>query len=140
MASGVIYYSRIWLIRLGKVAPFVLCSIVLVSYIENIYSLFTQNYIEFDDGYYLNKPISWAISKYVKYDFYTMLSIGVLSFAIETCKWNKLAIVYLGFQLLEKHYFATIELDIWFYFIASVLNAILCAFFVYKGVCIIKMC
>lgn len=93
-----------------------------------------------DDFVVLNKPISFFIGSYFEYNLQALVIITIISFAIETCKWNKLAIVYLGFQLLEKHYFSTVELDIWFYFIVSVLNAILCAFFMYKGVRIIKMC
>lgn len=138
--SIIAYKAKTLLINTGKVIPFILCFLVLISYIENIYSLSFCNYIAIDDFVVLNKPISFFIGGYFEYNLQALVIITIISFAIETCKWNKLAIVYLGFQLLGKHYFATVELDIWFYFIVSVLNAIVCAFFMYKGVCIFKIC
>lgn len=137
---SIVNKSRVCLIRLGKIIPFILCFVVLISYSENIFSLITHNYLLYEDVYVLNKPISFFIGSYFEYNLQALVIITIISFAIETCKWNKLAIVYLGFQLLEKHYFATVELDIWFYFIVSVLNAIVCAFFMYKGVRIFKNC
>lgn len=138
--SVIAYKAKTLLINAGKVIPFILCFLVLISHIENIYSLSFCDYMAIDDFVVLNKPISFFIGSYFEYNLQALVIITIISFAIETCKWNELAIVYLGFQLLEKHYFSTVELDIWFYFIVSVLNAILCAFFMYKGVRIIKMC
>ena len=37
-----IHKARIWLIRLGKVLPFVICFIVMLSYSETVFNLATN--------------------------------------------------------------------------------------------------
>ena len=128
-----IYAFRRALIRLGKIAPFVLCFIVCVSYMENVYALFTNSYMEFADGVYLYKPISWAIGNQLEYNISHLAVLCVLSIAISTCLYNKLACLYLGISLLEKSYF-DFELEpIWIYIICTI-NIIIASYLVFKGV------
>lgn len=121
------------LIRLGKIAPFVLCFIVCVSYIEDVYALFTNSYMEFADGVYLYKPISWAIGNQLEYNISHLAVLCVLSIAISTCLYNKLACLYLCISLLEKSYF-DFELEpTWIYIICTT-NIIIASYLVFKGV------
>lgn len=134
MNNAFIRQTRVILIRLGKVIPFVICAIILVSYCESVYALTINDYIEFNDGIYLNKPISWFIGEYFKYDIASLFIIVVLSFAIETCFWNKLACLYLGINLYEKYYFPTIELYEEYIYAICLVNICICGLLVYKGI------
>lgn len=134
MRNDFITKARFALIRLGKVVPFVICAVILVSYCESLVSLITNDYIEFADGVYLNKPISWFIGGYFKYDIVTVFIITIISFAIETCYWNKLACLYLAINLYEKFYFANNEFETYVYYIVSSINILVCVFLCYKGI------
>lgn len=110
MNNKIIKASRIALIELGKLSPFIVCFVVLISYIESLYALANDEYILFDDSLVLYKQISSFIGDYFEYNLITVLLLVVISIAVETCIWNKLCIAYLTIQLYEKHYFMTIEL------------------------------
>lgn len=133
MKNSVITNTRIALIRIGKIAPFLVCAIIALSYIESMYALATNDYVVFDNDTYLNKPISWYIGNYFKYDIATVIILSVLSISVETCIYNKLACAYLGINLAEKSYF-DFELDIWQIYTIAILNLIISAYFTYKGV------
>lgn len=126
--------TRYALIRMGKVLPFIVCFILLISYSECLYALSIKDYIEFPSGVYLNKPVSWAIGEYFRYDLPTLVFFAIVSFAIRTCIWNKLAIVYLAVQLYEKSFFAAHEYDVSIYYIVTIVNIALCLFFCCKGI------
>lgn len=102
--------ARILLIRLGKLSPFLVCFLVLISYVENLYALIFDEYILFDNALVLYKPISNFIGDYFEYNLITVILLIVISIAVETCIWNKLCIAYLTIQLYEKHYFVSVEL------------------------------
>ena len=121
------------LIRLGKIAPFVLCFIVCVSYMEDVYALFTNSYMEFADGVYLYKPISWAIGNQLEYNISHLLVLCVLSIAISTCLYNKLACAYLGINLAEKSYF-DFELEPTAIYIICLANIVVAGYLTYKGI------
>jgi len=120
------------LIRLGKIIPFVLCFIVCVSYIEDVYALYTNSYIEFADGVYLYKPISWAIGNHLEYNISHLAVLCVLSIAISTCLYNKLACGYLGINLAEKSYF-DFELEPTYIYIICIINIAISFYLTYKG-------
>lgn len=124
---------RVLLIQLGKAIPFILCFIVCASYIENAYSLRTYNFIEFSDGVYLNKPISWFIGSYFEYNLPHLFVVVILSIALETCIYNKLACAYLGFNLLEKSYL-DFELEPTTIYVICITNIVITSFLCYKGV------
>ena len=121
------------MIYLGKVLPFFICAIVTISYLECLYALFKYEYIQVGDSVYLNKPLSFFIGEYFELAFPTWLFLAITTIAIRTCKWNKLAVLYLAFQLFEKSYFSTHCWDIDYYYIVIELNAIVSCFLVIKG-------
>ena len=125
--------TRYALIRIGKIAPFIVCFIVMVSYIEDIYALALDRYIEFSDGIYLDKSLSWYIGNYFKYDLATLVVLVVISYAIETCIHNRLACLYLGINLLEKSYF-DFELEPTYIYIICLANIIVAGWLTYKGI------
>ena len=131
--SSIEYRARKSLIHLGKVLPFLICAIVTISYLEGFKALLMYEYIQVDDGTYLYKPISFFIGEYFELDFPTWLFLAITSVAIKTCKWNKIAVLYLAFQLFEKSYFATHCWDIGYYYIVIWLNALISCFLVLKG-------
>ena len=133
MKNSFVTNTRIALIRIGKIAPFLVCAIIALSYIESIYALATNDYVMFDNGTYLNKPISWYIGNYFKYDIATVFILSVLSISVETCLYNKMACAYLGVNLIEKSYF-DFEMDLWPIYIICTVNIIISTFIIYKGV------
>ena len=133
MNNSLITKARYGLIRTGKVLPFVVCSIVCISYVEDIYALLSNNYMNFADGAYLSKPLSWLIGNYFTYDIVMLFVLVVLSVAIKTCYWNKLACAYLGLNLFEKSYF-DFKLEPTAIYIICTLNIIVAGFLIYKGV------
>jgi hypothetical protein len=132
MNNSLITKARYGLIRMGKVLPFVVCGIVCISYIEDIYALLSNNYMNFADGAYLSKSLSWFIGNYFTYDIVMLFVLVVLSIAIETCYWNKLACLYLGINLLEKSYF-DFELEPTTIYIICTLNMIIAGFLTFRG-------
>ena len=126
--------TRYALIRMGKVLPFIVCFILLISYSECLYSLSIKDYIEFPSGVCLNKAVSWAIGEYFRYDLPTLVFFAIVSFAIRTCIWNKLSIAYLAVQLYEKSFFAAHEYNVSIYYIVTIVNIALCLFFCCKGI------
>lgn len=130
----IVIRARKQMIYLGKVLPFLICMIVAISYLECLKALFTLDLLEFSDGVYLNKPISFFIGKYFELDVPTLSFVAIISIAIRTCKWNKLAILYLAFQMFEKSYFATHAWDnIEGYYIVAILNILVCSYLIIKG-------
>ena len=136
MANTFITKTRIALIRIGKVSPFVVCFIVGLSYVEDIYALLFNNFVEFSDGIYLEKPVSWFIGNYFKYDIASLIFLVVLSFAIQTCIFNKLACGYLGVNLWEKSYL-DFELEPTYIYIICIANIIVAGYLTIKGISIL---
>ena len=128
-----IHRARILLIELGKMSPFVVCFIVLISYAEDIYSLYTEKFVIYENSVVLNKPISWTLGDYFEYNLTTVVILLIISVAISTCVYNKIAVLYLLVQLVEKKYFITIELYPEYIYAICVTNIIICTFLCYKG-------
>ncbi len=133
MRDGLVHRTRIALIRMGKVAPFFVCAIVLVSYIEDVLSLTFNHYMQFDDGVYLSKPVSWFIAQYFKYDIMTVFVLTVISISIETCVFNKLACIYLLVNLIEKSFF-DFEMEPSEIYCICIVNIIISGWLVHKGI------
>lgn len=133
MNNNFITKTRVTLIQIGKIAPFVVCFVVFISYTEDVYSLMFDRYVEFSDGVYLQKDLSWFIGNYFKYDLATLSFLVVLSCAIQTCVYNKLACAYLGINLAEKSYF-DFELEPTTIYIICIANILICCFFCHKGI------
>lgn len=135
---NLIHRTRILLIRFGKVVPFVVCALVFISYIENIYALYNECYLTINGVVILNKPISYLIGSYFEYNALFLSFLIVVSFAIETCIYNKLAIFYLAINLYEKSYFTNHVYENNIYYIVAIINALVCAFFCNKGIKILR--
>ena len=121
------------LINVGKILPFVVCFIVLISYIENVYSLTIEDYMYYDGYYVLNKQVSNFIGSIFEYNIQTLAVLVLISFAISTCIYNKLACCYLGINLAEKSYF-DFELEPTTIYIICLANIIVAGYLTYKGI------
>lgn len=128
-----IYGFRVLLIRLGKMLPFLITFLVFISYAESLYALATNSLAEFDGEVVLYKPISWFIASHFEYNIYVVGLLCIISIAIETCIWNKLALVYLLFQLLEKELLLMVALEVWQSYVVIVMNMLLSLFLTFKG-------
>lgn len=133
--KDIVYRARKEMIYCGKFLPFLICAVVCISYLECLKALLTYDVLEFSDGVYLNKPISFFIGQFFELDFPTLVFLAIISVAIKTCKWNKLAVVYLAFQMFEKSYFSSHAWDgLEGYYIVIVLNITISSFLVLKGI------
>ena len=132
-----IHKARIWLIRLGKVLPFVICFIVMLSYSETVFNLATNDFNSWCGIVIPSKPISWLIGRYFEYNLQMLVVLCIISIAIETCYWNKLACFYLGINLLEKSYF-NFELEPVTIYIICLANIVVAGWLTYKGLRIIS--
>ena len=128
-----IHKARIWLIRFGKVLPFVVCFIVMLSYSETIFNLATNDLNDWCGTIIPNKPISWLIGQYFEYNLQTLAVLVIISIAIETCIYNKLACGYLGANLAEKSYF-DFELEPTTIYIICLANIIVAGYLSFKGI------
>lgn len=118
------------LIRIGKMLPFVLCFIVCISYTESLYG----NIIVYGDISFIETPISFFVAEYFEYDLLSLVVMLTISVAIETCYWNKLAIIYLCINLYERSYFATTEISEEAALLFAILNIITSGFLAFKGI------
>lgn len=133
--NGIAHRARIVLISFGKQLPFIFCFILAISYSECIYALANEKFVVLGNEMYLKKPISWFLGGLFEYSTQFIVLATIISFAIRTCKWNKLAILYLAINLCEKHYFETHQLESENgYYIVSVINIVICVFLVIKGI------
>lgn len=128
--------ARIWLIRLGKILPFVICFIVAISYLETLFSLITNKLVDWCGYIIPNTSLSFFIGSYFEYNVQMLVVLTILSIAIQTCRWNRLACLYLFFNLIEKSYF-DFELDIETIYCICIINIIASTYLTYKGIKII---
>lgn len=125
--------ARRLLINIGKMLPFVVCFLVLLNYAESLYAMMTEDYLNYDGCIILNTPIAFYIGSHFEYNIQMLVVLCVISVAIETCIYNKLACLYLGVNLFEKSYF-DFELEPYQIYVIIAVNLIASGFFVYKGV------
>ena len=130
---NVTYRTRVLLINIGKVLPFIVCGIVIISYFESAFALYSQDYLLYDDYVILRKPLSYLIGSYFEYNLQMLVVLCIVSIAIETCIYNKLACLYLGINLLEKSYF-DFELEPTTIYLICFANIIVAAYLTYKGI------
>lgn len=125
--------ARRLLINIGRALPFVLCSLVFISYAEQLFSLVFDRYVEMDGYMYLDTRITSTIATYVKYDWLFACLTFVISIAIEACRWNILSALYLFVNLLEKHV-CTFEFEEWSAYLFLIANLLTSLYFSYKGI------
>ena len=125
--------ARRLLINIGKMLPFIVCFLVLLNYAESLCAMMTEDYLSYDGCIILNTPIAFYIGSHFEYNIQMLVVLCVISVAIETCIYNKLACLYLGVNLLEKSYF-DFELEPYQIYVIIAVNLLASGFFVYKGV------
>lgn len=77
------------LIRFGKTIPFVLAFILLVGYVETIYSIITKNtIIDAEENVIYNLPASFYLADIVYIDWLDVLLVWILCVALELCKYS----------------------------------------------------
>lgn len=134
MTETFVVKSRRLLIRIGKLLPFFLCLIVAVGYAETIYALVANNYVLYNNDITLNTPISFWVGKIFIYDWVTLSIIVLIGFAIETCRWHKIATAYLALQIYERDLIASVELEEYTILEIAIANLIVSIYLVYKGI------
>lgn len=130
--------ARRALIKCGKSLPFVLCFIVLISYFESLIALSTHDYLLYGDYMVLNTPLSFAIASFAQYDLLYIIVLVIVSFAIEACYYNRISLLFLLFNIYERAYFTNHVYENNIYYIVAIINALICAFFCYKGIKILR--
>lgn len=127
-----IYKFRGLLIQIGKFLPFVVCFIVLINYAEVVIALALDDFLDWNSVFVPNTRLSFLIGSYIEYNITHLAVLIVLSFAIETCIYNKLACAYLGLNLFEKSYF-DFEVEPTYIYAICTANIFVCIFLIYKG-------
>lgn len=125
------------LIRIGKILPFVVCLLMCINYLESAISLAINNFLIYDDVVILNTPFSFFIGRYFEYNIQMLVVLIIISYAVETCVFNKLACLYLGINLLEKSYF-DFEVEPTYIYIICLANIIVAGWLTHKGIRIIS--
>jgi len=120
------------LIQVGKVLPFVVCFLVVINCAETVFALATNDFLMYDGIVIPNTRISFFIGHYFEYNLQMLVVLVIISIAIETCIYNKMACAYLGVNLIEKSYF-DFEMDLWPIYIICMVNIIISTFLIYKG-------
>lgn len=132
--NRLINLSRRWLIYLGKMLPFLFCAIVFVSYTETLFNVVLSHYYSYGEYIIVNKDISRFIASYIEYDWSSVIVLAIISIAIETCYWNKLAVVYLALQLLEKTIIYDYEFTPMYACVIALANMMVSGYLVYRGI------
>lgn len=125
--------ARKLVIDIGKVLPFIVCGVVIISYVESLFSLALSNYLYYDGTMILDTPLSFLVGQIFEYDVIMFAIMLVLGLAIEACRWNILTTLYLGIHLLEKSYF-DFELTPFCIYLIIISNLIVSCYLVYRGI------
>lgn len=126
------------LIHIGKVLPFVVCFLMCINYSETAFALATSDYLHYDSVVIPNTPISFFVGQYFEYNLQMLAVLVIISIAIETCIYNKLACGYLGVNLAEKSYF-DFELEPTAIYIICLANIIVAGYLILRGINIIML-
>lgn len=132
-ASHVAWNARKLIIDIGKVLPFLVCCVVILSYVESLFSLALSDFLYLDGAMILNTPLSYLVGQIFEYDVIMFAIMLVLGLAIEACRWNILTTLYLGIHLLEKSYF-DFELTPFCIYLIILSNLIVSCYLVYRGI------
>ena len=98
-----VHLFRKLLIRIGKVIPFVLAFVVVLGYVEIIYAHGNNLTVMIDDEfetYYT--PLSNFIGNIIYIDWFDVLLLYIIAFALEFCKYNLRAVHYLLLNLAVR--------------------------------------
>lgn len=125
------------LIRIGKVLPFIVCFLVLANYAETLFAVATNDLIVYDGIVIPNTRISFFIGRYFEYNLQMFIVLCIISIAIETCIYNKMACSYLGVNLFEKSYF-DFEIEPTYIYIICLVNILVAGWITYKGINVLR--
>ena len=120
------------LIQIGKLLPFVICSLVFINYAETAFALATSHFLLYDGIVIPNTQLSFIVGLYFEYNLQMLLVLAIISISVETCVYNKMACAYLGINLYEKSLF-DFELEPTYIYMICFINIIIAAWLVYKG-------
>ena len=104
-----------------------------VTFNTIIEELQNNDIIAYDSYVILQKPITFFIGQYFEYNLQMLFVLVILSIAIQTCVYNKLACGYLGINLAEKSYF-DFELEPTYIYIICFVNILVAGYLTYKGI------
>lgn len=130
--------AKYLLITLAKILPFIFCLVVCVSYLESFFSLIAHDFSINDSYLVLKTPLSWFVATIYTYGWYTILALVILAIAMETCIWNRLAILYLALHLVFKQFIEQIELYEYQVYILCLVNITISTILIMKGLKIRK--
>ena len=130
-----INWFRRLLIQVGKALPFAVCFLVVINFTETVFALATNDFLMYDGIVIPNTRISFFIGHYFEYNIQMLFVLVILSIAISTCVYNKLACGYLGINLAEKFYF-DFELEPTYIYIICTANIIVAGYLTFKGITI----
>lgn len=109
-----------------------LCFIVLINYIECGLCLIREDYVLYGEYIIPNTKVSFIVGDFFEYDFVAIAIVIIISVAVETCIYNKLACLYLCVNLLEKELFTSSMDEVWVEAVC-VCNIIPIMILLYKG-------
>ena len=124
------------LIQIGKLLPFVICSLVFINYAETAFALATNDFLVWNSMVVPNTQLSFIVGLYFEYNLQMLLVLAIISIAIETCVYNKMACAYLAINLFEKFYF-NFELEPINIYIICIANMVVSGILTFKGIKII---
>lgn len=135
MSNQLANTARKTLIRFGKIFPFVLCSVIALSYIENLYAVLAFDIIVVDGIAIYNTPLSFAIGMKFEYDILFSFVASIISVSVEVCKYNLMAIAYIWLNLIERHIlFNSDPYDNEIYYVICISNIIASGYLTLKGI------
>lgn len=125
--------TRRLLVNIAKVLPFAICAIVLIHYTETLFAILSNSFVEYCGCVVYKTPISWFIASYFEYGIFTIAISFILAIAMETCVYNRIAILYLLLNLGEKHYLSAVEIPAMGIIGIALANLSICSLFLFKG-------
>ena len=126
------HYARKALIIIGKCIPFILCTTILATYTETLFACGLSHFCNYGGVVIPYTPFSFIVGRLFEYDYLLLAFVAITSIAIEACKWNLLANLYLFFHLLEKSFF-DFELSIETIYFIVIANMLVGGYIVFKG-------
>lgn len=131
-----VYNARLTLIRGGKIFPFVLCFMIMLTYAETAFACALSDFAGYGGYVVPCKPLAWLIGRYFEYNAQMLMAIMVVSVSVETCIYNKMACAYLAINLFEKSIF-TFEMELSTIYLICFVNMAAAGYLTFKGINII---
>lgn len=93
------------LVSVTKVSVVAILVTILINYVENLYSYYSNHFYLGDDGYYYPyTPISFKIGLYFVTEFTSTFFLFLLSVSLRFCWRHQLGIFYIFAQLIQRHF------------------------------------